>query len=100
MRRSNRRKEIIEIIEDNESSNDDNKIEEINQLSSSTSSLQTPNEQNNYINLLNISLNEDPIKILDSFERELKLINQKFIQLKKVFIKIYKIKQNKKKKYY
>ena len=34
MRRSNRRKEIIEIIEDNESSNDDNKIEEINQLSS------------------------------------------------------------------
>ena len=34
MRRSNRRKDIIEIIEDNESSNDDNKIEEINQLSS------------------------------------------------------------------
>ena len=94
MRRSNRKKEIIEIIEDNESSNDDNKIEEINQLSSSSSSLQTPNEQSNYINLLNISLNEDPIKILDSFERELKLINQKFIQLKKVFIKIYKIKQN------
>ena len=94
MRRSNRRKEIIEIIEDNESSNDDNKIEEINQLSSSSSSIQSLNDKNKYINLFNISLNEDPIRILDSFERELKLINQKFIQLKKVFIKIYKIKQN------
>ena len=94
MRRSNRKKEIIEIIEDNESSNDDNKIEEINQLSSSSSSIQSLNDKNKYINLFNISLNEDPIRILDSFERELKLINQKFIQLKKVFIKIYKIKQN------
>ena len=96
MRRSNRKKEVIEII-DNESSNDDNKIEEINHISSSSSSNQIQNEKNNFINLLNISSNEDPLKILDAFEVELKLINQKFYQLKKVFIKIYKTKQKNKK---